>query len=374
MDPVPVMARSLSEEGRSCRRPPLRRLLRWLWLATLLAMLVTVVLCWLRGAWNWSEVLGTFLGSLIYSQLIGTPTALAFELLMPAIWPRRPLFRWGLVVLVLICGSAVGTLAATIVLYLLGSFRHTGFWPSYSRGFRISLVVAFTMGIGIVVYESLKARLEVTTLALKTRELEHERILKQVTEARLASLESRLHPHFLFNALNSISALIPVDPERAERLVEQMAALLRFSLDSHQRGLVPLAQELRIVKDYLEIERVRFADRLRFHLDVPAQFEEAPVPPLSLQTLVENSVKYAVSPRLEGATVRITACLEAGSLRLACEDDGPGFDAAVLPPGHGLHGLEQRLETLFNGAARLEIARQAGWTSVAIVLPGRATL
>src|SRR5205823_3935058 len=125
---------------------------------------------------------------------------------------------------------------------------------------------------------------------------ERERALKLATEARLSSLESRIHPHFLFNTLNSISSLIQEDPVRAERLIERMAALLRFSLDSTNAGLVPLYQEMKIVRDYLEIERARFGDRLGFEVNIPAEFDRFEVPPLAIQTLVENSVKYAVSP------------------------------------------------------------------------------
>ena len=145
----------------------------------------------------------------------------------------------------------------------------------------------------------------------------------------LASLESRIHPHFLFNTLNSISSLIPEDPARAERLVEQMAALLRFSLDANQSGLVPLASELKIVGDYLEIERARFGDRLRYQIDVPADLNESQIPPLSLQTLVENSVKYAIAPDRAGGEIRITGARS--EWRFPCRGfgSGPGVSAGI---------------------------------------------
>ena len=116
-----------------------------------------------------------------------------------------------------------------------------------------------------------------------------------------------MQPHFLFNTLNSIAALIPRDPEGAERMTGQLASLMRSSLDSTASSLVPLEQELKIVRDYLDIERVRFGERLRFQIDADGVPGSVMVPRLSLQTLVENSVKYAVSPRREGATVTIRA-------------------------------------------------------------------
>ena len=184
-------------------------------------------------------------------------------------------------------------------------------------------------GITIGIYRTLRERLEETTLQLRTKELERERALKLATEAQLASLESRIHPHFLFNTLNSISSLIPEDPVRAERLVEQMAALLRFSLDAHQSGLVPLERELKIVGDYLEIERARFGDRLRYQIDVPADLSQSQIPPLSLQTLVENSVKYAIAPDRAGGEIRITGAAFERRLPGRSLRSGPCFPTGI---------------------------------------------
>ena len=119
------------------------------------------------------------------------------------------------------------------------------------------------LGSAITIYETLSHRLQAATLELRTRELAEERHRKLASEARLSSLESRIHPHFLFNTLNSISALIREDPAQAERTVERLAALLRYSLDSNARRLVSLRQEMRVVQDYLEIQKTRFGDRLQ---------------------------------------------------------------------------------------------------------------
>ncbi len=362
------MTRTQLASPRRCR-PALSRFWRAVWIGTGLALLVTVVLAWLQSRWSLHGLAWTFAGSFLYSQFIGTPTALAFEWLAPSMWGHRPLARWAMTIGLLLAGCTVGCLGATLGLLLLGAFPRAYFWTAYARGFRISLLISMTMGIGIVLYESLNARLQHALLALRTQELERERALKQATEARLASLESRVHPHFLFNALNSISALIPEDPQRAERLVEQMAALLRFSLDSNRKGLVPLSQEMRIVADYLEIERVRFGERLRFTLDIPAELEEVPVPPLAVQTLVENSVKYAVSPRLEGALIEVQAEKDGGRVRLSVADDGPGFEGTLLPAGHGLENLAARLETLFGDSARLRIVSGSPGARVTLELP-----
>ncbi len=113
----------------------------------------------------------------------------------------------------------------------------------------------------------MRHRLQFATLELRTQQAEQERAYKLLAEARLSSLASRIHPHFLFNTLNSIASLIPTDPKRAEDTVGKLASLLRFSLSGNQAGLVPLSQELKIVRDYLEIERTRFGQRLRYTID-----------------------------------------------------------------------------------------------------------
>ena len=227
-------------------------------------------------------------------------------------------------------------------------------------------------GITIGIYRTLRERLEETSLQLRTKELERERALKLATEAQLASLESRIHPHFLFNTLNSISSLIPEDPVRAERLVEQMAALLRFSLDAHQSGLVPLARELKIVGDYLEIERARFGDRLRYEIDIPADLNESQIPPLSLQTLVENSVKYAIAPDRVGGEIRITGAGSNGDFRVEVSDPGPAFQLESAPAGHGLDNLKGRLSAIFGDRAQLMLQRVAGRNHLILTVTGHA--
>jgi LytS/YehU family sensor histidine kinase len=113
------------------------------------------------------------------------------------------------------------------------------------------------------------------------------------------------------------------------------------------------------VTDYLEIERVRFADRLRYEVDAPAAVRSSEVPAFSVQTLVENSVKYAVSARQRGASIRVTARRDGDRLVIEVSDDGPGFGDAVIVPGHGLHELRARLDALYGDRARLVAPAEA---------------
>jgi sensor histidine kinase YesM len=306
--------------------------------------------------------------SLAYAFSIGAllSTTLATLWQRSCAWPI--VARWPVRALAVVGGTAIGCLVAGLApLAALGPSYN--YWRSFAASFKIALVLSIGAVTFAVNYERMRSRLQVSALELKNKELERQRALKLATDARLSSLESRMRPHFLFNTINSVSSLIPEDPKRAERMLTQMANLLRFSLDSSQTGLVPLEREMKIVEDYLDIERARFEERLKYEISVEPDLNFACVPPLALQTLAENAVKYAVSARRQGATIRIWAMAEDGNLVLEVGDDGPGFRITALPSGHGLHNLQERLAVVFGEKARLEISSTPEGASVRIEMP-----
>ncbi len=318
---------------------------------------------------TWAEFLRALEMSTIYAFIIGTPTALTLPWLAEAISARA--MRWRLVLIGAVCLAltGIGALAGGAVAILLGLQEPGLFWGNYWFAVKVGSVLAVTIGCAVFAYESLRHQLEATALELRTQELEQERARKLFAEARLSSLESRIHPHFLFNTLNSIASLIPEDPRRAEEIVGKLAALLRFSLDSTAERLVPLEQEVHIVRNYLEIEKARFGDRLRYSIDVPHELENAHVPPLAVQTLVENSVKHAIAPLREGGEVRITARAAVNGIEICVADTGPGFRMEHAPAGHGIDNLASRLNVLFGDAAGLSVSHDEGLSSVRILLP-----
>ncbi len=281
--------------------------------------------------------------AMLYGTAIGVPSMLVSRLLRPK---GSELRQWLSYAGVLLAVTLVASFAVGLILVAVGLYSLDGLWANYFRGLQISLAIAIPMTIGAVSSSRLHARLAAT-------ELERKRAEGLAAEARLASLESRIRPHFLFNALNSAIALIPEEPASAEKVLERLCVLLRFSLDAQPNRLIPLGEELQIVTDYLEIERVRFGDRLGYQLDVPDELRAIAIPAFAVQTLVENSVKYAVSPRKHGAKIQVRAHRHNDRLTLEISDDGPGFSGPVWLAGHGLDGLRARLDALYGAGAEL---------------------
>jgi len=355
---------------------PLRRLGLVLVVNTSGAIIPAILMQLFRPGATLQDLVVHFRFSLFYSYSIGT---LAF-LVMERLGPRVHRFSRPVALLVMVASFAalavIGSLIANLCFLALRWESIAEFWGEFGAGVRIAIFLTILIGAAVAVFETLSIRLQMTSLELRTRQLEEERVRKLATEAQLSSLESRIHPHFLFNTLNSISALIREDPQRAERTVERLAALLRYSLDTNAQRLVPLRQEMYIVEDYLEIEKTRFGDRLRCTLDVSDDLGDLEVPPLAVQTLVENSIKHAVAVNRQGGEILVTARATLDSLVLEVTDDGPGFDLQAVEQGrgHGLGNLQERLLALFDGDGRLELARRDGRMTVAVTVPRKRVL
>ena len=205
-------------------------------------------------------------------------------------------------------------------------------------------------------------------------ELRMERLQRNFSEARLHTLRMQLDPHFLFNALNTISAQVARDGRLARAMIEHLAELLRLSLDERSRHEVRLDEELALLDHYLAIQRLRFGDRLRIVVDVAPEAKAATVPSLLMQPLVENAIRHGISPRIAGGTVTISARCEAGRLDIRVRDDGIGLPSpASLREGVGLSVTRERIERFDpGGTGRLTILRRPeGGTEAALSLPLR---
>ena len=335
------------------------------------AIVVTVAFSGVTWDTPWRKTVEAFAEALLFSFCIGPPIATIMPRLAPRLWRDLAFpLNWVAMVVVMIVIAAAGSLLAISALTSIGYIQSGHVFAIWFSGsLKISLIMTLTFGILITAYEVMRAQLDATTLALRTKERDEAEAKRIAAEAQLASIESRVQPHFLFNTLNSIAALVHDDPAGAERMTGQLASLLRSALDSTATPLVPLDEELRVVRAYLDIERVRFGDRLRYDVDLGEGTASAIVPRMALQTLVENSVKYAVSRRREGGSICVRAHASDGRVRVTVEDDGPGFDPANRPEGHGLALLGARLAMLFGDGAAMRVDSRDGHTGVTLDLP-----
>src|SRR3989442_698220 len=222
--------------------------------------------------------------------------------------------------------TAIHSIVMNVIIYWLVVFGHFG-WHYYQR--------------------------------YRERELQAAELGRELVEARLDALRMQLNPHFLFNTLHAISALIHEDPEAADRMVARLSELLRLSLDQSKPQQVPLSEEMAFLDRYLEIERTRFGERLKIEKQVELDTQTALVPFLLLQPLVENAIRHGIEPREQGGHVAIAARRNNGLLELRVRDDGAGLPRGAGAParqGIGLSNTQSRLRHLYGENFRFELA------------------
>ena len=202
------------------------------------------------------------------------------------------------------------------------------------------------------------------------RELTAAQLRTRLAEANLQALQRQLHPHFLFNTLNTISALMHRDTEAADAMLERLGDLLRLTLDRVGTQHVSLKDELDFLRKYLEIEKTRFAERLQVHIEVDLDTLDAAVPNLVLQPLVENALRHGIGPKIGGGRVDISARRDGQDLRLEVRDNGVGLTSDAFHKGVGLTNTRSRLEHLYGDRYRFEChTPPGGGLLVTVVIP-----
>src|SRR5712664_4864566 len=226
--------------------------------------------------------------------------------------------------------------------------RHFGY------GFYIDLIIASLIVIGahaLLYYDD-----------FRTSELQQSSLKAQLAQAQLRALKMQVHPHFLFNTLHSISSLVLEDPPRANSMIARLGDFLRLTLEHSDEQMVTLKQEIEFLRCYLEIEQVRFADRLSVDFRIEPTTLSAHVPHLILQPLVENAIQYAIAPHATAGWIRVEARRVDGLLRLEVKDSGPGIEkssSSIEKPGVGLSNVRARLKQNYGTEFRFEIANVA---------------
>jgi two-component system LytT family sensor kinase len=190
----------------------------------------------------------------------------------------------------------------------------------------------------------------------RRQQLDTFRLEAMVKSLELKTIKSHINPHFIFNSLNSIRALVDENPQRARTAITELSNILRSSMQAEKMETVPLKQELDIVKDYLALEHMRFEERLKIEMDIDEDTLNQPIPPMMLQTLVENAIKHGISKQINGGLIRIISDFKQNHHELVVQNSGKlnGF-AAKSEEGFGIKSTQDRLNLLYQGKAHFDI-------------------
>lgn len=264
---------------------------------------------------------------------------------------------------------AMGAVQSALVVGVYTAIEgRLGIWSEPS-----SIAYLFT---GVSVMATIWTILYLTITTMRhSREVRRDEMLMKhaLTDAELRALEAQLDPHFLFNCLNSIRGMISEDPAQARDMITRLANILRYNLQKDRSHTVPLASELEVVSDYLALESVRFEDRLRMHLEVDDAARQRMIPPMMLQTLVENAIKHGLDENPSGADLFIRARFDGTALRIEVENTGslsePRRDSTQI----GLANARERLRILYGEHASLQLGpRGEDRVAVTILIPATA--
>lgn len=313
-------------------------------------------------------VLGA-VGNVLVPGLLG---AWMLRLQMPSRWAGLPPWPRNLAfaacALTFVALAALGTELLFLILRPL--YEHETEW-----GFHIVVVIwrSILNAMVFIIFASVQHAM-VSSARLRVHEQRTARAEALRARAELEALRARFNPHFVFNTLHSLIALVRTDPDRAEQAIEEVASLIRYAsrLQRSQVDEVALEEEWRFAENYLALESLRLGERLRVRHEIDPAAMDAAVPVFTLQPLVENAVRHAVAPRAEGGTIVIRGTTTEGHLELHVSDDGPGNDVRAVDTssGQGLRLLRQRLTALYEDRAELRIeTSRGGGFHVTIRLP-----
>lgn len=308
----------------------------------------------------------SFLVPVVISTVTGYSLTLLMGVIFRTLLKQRPIVTWTVSILVVLVAAAM---SASIDAWVFATQNR-----SETAGLQLFLgafYLTFTLlGAWSALYYAINFFLTIEQQADQLQRLE-----SQASSAQLAMLRYQLNPHFLFNTLNSISTLVLLkQTERANAMLSRLSSFLRYTLVNEPTAQVTLEQEVETLKLYLEIEKMRFEDRLRTSFTIDPAVAKARLPSLLLQPLVENAIKYAVTPKEDGADITVTAQPAGENVRIVVSDTGPGLNEVAVRPhdstGVGLANIRDRLLQAFGERHSFETrSMPGGGFSVVIEMP-----
>lgn len=309
----------------------------------------------------------SFLLPIIISTITGYCITLLLSVVYSNLINKRPLVTWGITAIVLSIAVALFAFIDAWVFLIQNPAVESGFGSLFVGYVFVDLTL---LGAWSALYYAINFFLRVEEQNDQLVQLE-----SQATRAQLAMLRYQLNPHFLFNTLNSISTLVLLkQTEPANAMLSRLSSFLRHTLVNEVHSRVSLSQEVETLHLYLDIEKMRFEERLRSNFIIEPAVRDALLPSLLLQPLVENAIKYAVTPKEEGADISVSAKLVDGKVEIKVSDTGPGTnstsDSASGSTGVGLGNIQERLNQAYGNSHKFEIESSSGnGFSVTITLP-----
>lgn len=262
----------------------------------------------------------------------------------------------------------MGTLSWYFTDYLDGLIYYEN-WKDYMTGllswdalrFHDQYIITVGVYYGIRYFQGLEMQnKEKSEIEIKNREMQ------------ISLLKSQINPHFLFNTLNSISTLMHTSKDQARKMITQLGDVFRYALDSHKTENVELKNEVQFIENYLKIQQVRFGERLRFHKSIDPECLGMRIPPMILQPLIENSVKYGIAPKENGGNIYLTVKQEGQKVFFEVRDDGLGSKAKKVMDsggsGVGMANTEMRLKSYYGDGSRLRIKKSDQGYSVSFTI------
>jgi len=318
----------------------------------LVDLFFTIIMCTLIAAFLTLTGLTTksFTINLVLSQSFGVSICLTIILLL---WIFKP-EKTASFALIFIIGIGSGTLIGLqIGLFVLEQIFSIVV-KLQQKGILQTIIIAITFGSLVSYFFYSKARLRVSKEVIHQERIKRLSSEKEALEANLRLLQAQIEPHFLFNTLSNVLSLIDTDPASGKSMLVDLIHYLRTSLSRTFPDPITLDQEIDMIKAYLNIQKIRMGERLRFKSELPDVLRKHPFPPMLLQPLVENAVKHGLEPKMEGGEITIKALEEADLIRIEVTDTGLGF-SSFYETGVGIGNVRERIRLLYGEKGRLII-------------------
>lgn len=316
----------------------------------LIGYLMTAVFCLAIACLLW--IIGAadeFSQAILVSMSIGISCMTAFVVVEPLLLEKLSEL-WAASITSLV-GLFVGLLIAG---YLITSNP----WHFFSAEQATLALGVFFSVLGCIVF-STQARVSQLSAELSHIQATEAAAAQKLAETELRLLQAQIEPHFLFNTLSNVTSMIHSNPLGAEQTLNNLSTLLRNSLRQTREPLTDLGEELRVLRAYLDIQKIRMGERLQYQIDAPAELNGTPIPPLLLQPLVENAIGHGIEPSIEGGRVDVTVEQLGNKVKITVQDTGIGIANSSPNKGTGLSNVLERLRALYQAQASLKLSQNS---------------